>query len=95
MFVSKYDEFVIDSAFSTARDESVSKFMRVVMREQPLDYRVDGVHVGVLDFLKIDRRQHFAQHGSDGNPSGYRVPSHFLFARVAFQLVFIEHTQCL
>ena len=67
--------------------------MGMMVGEQPLDGRADGVEVGLLRFFKVDMRHDFAQHGRDGDPACDDVVAHLFLARVAFQPVVVKDAQ--
>ena len=81
------------NAFFAARDEGIAQFMGMMVGEQPLDGRADGVEVGLLRFFKVDMRHDLAQHGRDGDPARDDVVAHLFLARVAFQPVVVEDAQ--
>lgn len=81
------------NALFAAGDEGVSKFVRVVMRKDPLDRRVDGVHAGRLRLFKVDVRHDLSQHRRDRDLSRHDVTAQLFLARVAFQPMFVEHAQ--
>lgn len=93
MPVPEHDEFVVDAALFAARDEGIAQFVGMMVGEQPLDGRADGVEVGLLRFFKVDMRHDLAQHGRDGDPACDDVVAHLFLARVAFQPVFVKDTQ--
>ena len=81
------------NAHIAARDEGIAQFVGMMVGEQPLDGRADGVEVSLLRFFKVDMRHDLAQHGRDGDPACDDVVAHLLFARIAFQPVFVKDTQ--
>ena len=81
------------NAFFAARDEGIAQFMGMMVGEQPLDGRADGVEVGLLRFFKVDMRHDLAQHGRDGDPACDDVVAHLFLARVAFQPVVVKDAQ--
>lgn len=93
MPVPEHDEFVVDAALFAARDEGIAQFVGMMVGEQPLDGRADGVEVSLLRFFKVDMRHDLAQHGRDGDPACDDVVAHLFLARVAFQPVFVKDTQ--
>lgn len=48
------------NALFAARDEGIAQFMGMMVGEQPLDGRADGVEVGLLRFFKVDMRHDLA-----------------------------------
>ena len=89
----KHDKFVVYAAFFAPGNEGITQFVCMVVREQSFDGRVDGIDVGLFCLLKIYVRQYFAHHRGNGYPAGNDVVAHLLFARIAFQPVFIEDAQ--
>ena len=81
---------MVDAAFLAAGDEGISKLMSMVMRKKPFDHRIDGIEICLSGFFKVNIRQDFAQHGSNGDFTGNDVPAHFFFAGVAFQPILVE-----
>ena len=95
MPVPQHDEFVVDAAFLATGDEGVPKFVSMVMREKPFDHCIDSIEICFFRLFKVDIRQDFAQHGSNGDFTGNDVPAHFFFAGVAFQPILVDDAECL
>lgn len=93
MPVPEHDEFVVDAAFLAPGYEGIAQFVGMMVGEQPLDGRADGVEVGLLRFFKVNMRHDLAQHGRDGDPACDDVVAHLFLARVAFQPVFVKDTK--
>lgn len=74
-------------------DERVAQLMRMVVREQPFERRVDGIEVGMFCLLEVDMGHDLAKHRGDGDLSRNEVIAHLFFACIAFQPVFIEDAQ--
>ena len=56
----KHHRFEVAPCFLAARDEGIAQFMGMMVGEQPLDGRADGVEVGLLRFFKVDMRHDLA-----------------------------------
>lgn len=48
------------NGYIATRDEGIAQFMGMMVGEQPLDGRADGVEVGLLRFFKVDMRHDLA-----------------------------------
>ena len=57
----------------------------MVIGEQSLESRVDGIDVRVLRFLEVDIRQYPPEHGRERNGAGDFASAHFGLARGAGQ----------
>lgn len=64
-------------------DEGVPQLVRVVVGQQSLHARGNGVEVGVLCPLEVDEGQHFPRHRGEGDLAKHDVLSQSLFARFA------------
>lgn len=93
MPVPEHDKFVVDAAFLATRDEGIAQLVGVMVGEQPLDGRADGIEVGLFRLFKVDIRHGLAQHGRDGDPARDDVVAHLFLARVAFQPVVVKDAQ--
>lgn len=77
--------FQITARFFRSCDKVIAKFVRVVIGEQSLESRINGIHVRVLRFLEVDIRQHSPEHGRERNGTGDFASAHFGLARGAGQ----------
>ena len=71
----------------------IAQFMRMVVREQSLQSRMDRIDIGLFRFLEIYVRQYFPHHRGNGYSAGNDVVSHLLFAGIAFQPVLVDDAQ--
>ena len=73
------------NAFFRPCDKVIAKFVCVVIGEQSLESRINGIHVRVLRLLEVDIRQHSPEHGRERNGTGDFASAHFGLARGAGQ----------
>ena len=77
-----YDLACNAGLFTTA-DEGVAQLVRVVVGQQSLHARGNGVEVGVLSFLKVDIGEYLFHRWCERNLPKYNVLPQPLFARFA------------
>lgn len=62
----------------------------MVIGEQSLESRVDGIYVRVLRFLEVDIRQYPPEHGRERNGTRDFASAHFSLARGAGQYFVLD-----
>ena len=78
------------NAFFRPCDKVIAKFVRMVIREQSLESRVNGVDVRVLRLLEVDIRQYPPEHGRERNGARDFASAHFSLARGAGQYFVLD-----
>lgn len=85
MSCPKHHDFEIDARLFHPSDESVAKFVGMMIREEALECRVDSIQVRVTRLVKVYIRQNSLEHRHERNRPLYLVSTEFRLARHARQ----------
>ena len=83
-------DLACNAGLFTTADEGVAQLVRVMVGQQSLHARGNGVEVGVLRFLKVDIGQHFFHLRCERNLPKYDVLSKPFLARFALQPLIVD-----
>ena len=90
MPVPEHDHLAGNAALLASRNESITKFVRVVFGEQPLERGAQGIDVDVLCFLEVHEVLYFPEHRGKGYVPQSDVSAHAFLARFAFEGVAVN-----
>ena len=79
----------MDTLFAPS-NEGITKFVRVMFGEQPLERGAQGIDVDVLRLLEVHEVLHLPEHRGEGYVPQSDVPAHAFLARFAFEGVTVN-----
>ena len=79
------------NTFLASGNEGITKFVRVMLRKQPLECGAQGIDVDVLCLLEIHEGFYLAKHRSERYVSQGDISAHAFFARLAFKGVVVNN----
>ena len=85
------DDLACNSSLFATADKRMPQFVRVVVGQQPLHARGDGVEVGVFCPLEVDIGQYFLHHRREGDLAKDHVLPQTLLARFALQPLAVDN----
>ena len=79
----KHHRFEVAPGFLRPCDKVIPQLVGMMVREQALERRVNGIDVGVLRLLEVYKGQDAAEHGRKGDGAFDFASAHFCLARGA------------
>ena len=79
----KHHRFEVATCLLRPCDKVIPQLVGMMVREQALERRVDGIDVGVLRLLEVYKGQDAAEHGRKRNGAFDFASAHFRLARGA------------